>query len=154
MKTIFQKKLQFGDIWPQNHQKIAQIEIFGHFLDFALSVFLDRWTRCLVVFLQFTGSVNVFLFQNLNSTHNSFQKCVSEILANYFWYTCFFFKFKLQRKIISRTVFQKYIYPGVPPPFKRWSFSFYRFLPDFLNALLIFELQLKKKNKKLKKFHH
>ena len=37
--------------------KIAQIEVFGHFLDFALLVFLDfahndRWAWCLVVFLQ------------------------------------------------------------------------------------------------------
>ena len=35
-------------IWPRNRQKIAQIEVFGHFLDFALLVFLDfvyndRW---------------------------------------------------------------------------------------------------------------
>ena len=42
MKPIFQKNLQFGDIWPRNHQKkIAQTEIFGHFLDFASLVFLD-----------------------------------------------------------------------------------------------------------------
>ena len=49
MKTIFQKNLQFGDIWPRNRQKIAQIEVFGHFLNFASLVFLlfahsDRWT--------------------------------------------------------------------------------------------------------------
>ena len=49
MKTIFQKNFQFGDIWPRNRQKIAQIEVFGHFLDFASLVFLDfahndRWT--------------------------------------------------------------------------------------------------------------
>ena len=48
MKTNFQKKLQFGDIWPRNRQKIAQIEVFGHFLNFASLVFLDfahndRW---------------------------------------------------------------------------------------------------------------
>ena len=48
MKPIFQKNLQFRDIWPQNRQKIAQIEIFGHFLDFASLVFFDfahndRW---------------------------------------------------------------------------------------------------------------
>ena len=38
----------FPDIWPRNRQKIAQIEVFGHFLDFASLVFLDfaqndRW---------------------------------------------------------------------------------------------------------------
>ena len=48
MKLIFQKNLQFGDIWPRNRQKIAQIEVFGHFLKFASLVFLDfahndRW---------------------------------------------------------------------------------------------------------------
>ena len=31
----------FPDIWPRNRQKIAQIEVFGHFLDFASLVFLD-----------------------------------------------------------------------------------------------------------------
>ena len=41
MKTIFQKNLQFGDIWPQNCEKIAQIEVFGHYLDLTLLVFLD-----------------------------------------------------------------------------------------------------------------
>ena len=41
MKPIFQKILQFGDTWPRNRQKIAQIEVFGDFLDFALLVFLD-----------------------------------------------------------------------------------------------------------------
>ena len=48
MKAIFQKNLQFGDISPRNRQKIAQIEVFGHFLDFASLVFFDfahnnRW---------------------------------------------------------------------------------------------------------------
>ena len=31
----------FPDICPRNRQKIAQIEVFGHFLDFASLVFLD-----------------------------------------------------------------------------------------------------------------
>ena len=35
MKPIFQESLQFGDNCPRNRQKIAQIEVFGHFLDFA-----------------------------------------------------------------------------------------------------------------------
>ena len=48
MKLIVQKNLQFRDYWPRNRQKIAQIEGFGHFLDFASLVFLDfahsdRW---------------------------------------------------------------------------------------------------------------
>ena len=69
MKSIFQKNLQFRDIWPGNRQKIAQTDVFGHFLDFASLVFLDfayndrsGWVWCLVVFLQFAGLVNVFLF--------------------------------------------------------------------------------------------
>ena len=41
MKLIFQKNLLFGDISPRNHQKIAQIEVFVHFLEFALLVFID-----------------------------------------------------------------------------------------------------------------
>ena len=68
MKNIFQKNLQFRRIWPRNRQKIVQIEVFGHFLDFASLVFLDfahndRWALCLVVFLQFAGPVNVFLLR-------------------------------------------------------------------------------------------
>ena len=67
MKPIFQKNLQFWDIWPRNRQKIAQIEVFGHFLDLTSLVFLDfshndSWAWCLAVFLQFAGPVNVFLF--------------------------------------------------------------------------------------------
>ena len=63
----FKKILQFGPIWPRNRQIIAQIEVFGHFLDFTSLVFLDfahndRWAWCLVVFLQFAGPVSVFLF--------------------------------------------------------------------------------------------
>ena len=66
MKPIFQKNVQFGDIWLWNRQKIAQIVVFGHFLDFASLVFLDfahndRWAWYLVVFLQFAGPVNAFL---------------------------------------------------------------------------------------------
>ena len=41
MKPAFQKKLQFGDIWPRSCPKIAQIEVFGHFIDFALIFSLD-----------------------------------------------------------------------------------------------------------------
>ena len=67
MKPIFQKNLQFGDIWPRNRQEVAQIEVFGHFLNFASLVFLDfahngRWAWCVVVFLKFVGPVSVFLF--------------------------------------------------------------------------------------------
>ena len=48
MKPIFLKNLQFADIWPRYRQKIAQIKIFGYFLDFASLIFLDfahndRW---------------------------------------------------------------------------------------------------------------
>ena len=65
-ETYFQKNLQFGDIWPRNRQKIAQIEVFGNFLNFALLVFLafaqnDKRTWCLVVFLQFIALANIFL---------------------------------------------------------------------------------------------
>ena len=48
MKPIFLKDLRFGDIRPRNRQKIAQVEVFGLFLDFASLVFFDfahndRW---------------------------------------------------------------------------------------------------------------
>ena len=71
MKHNFQKTFQFWNSWPRNRQKIAQIEVFGHFLDFASLVFFDfpdndRWTWCLVVFLQFAGPVNLFLLRTLD----------------------------------------------------------------------------------------
>ena len=77
MKPIFQKNLQFGDIWPRNRQKIAQIEVFGHFLDFASLVFLDfahndRWAWCLVVLLQFADPVNVLFFDDFEDTMHKF----------------------------------------------------------------------------------
>ena len=73
MKPIFQKNLQFGDIWPRNRQKIAQIEVFGHFLDFASLVFLDfarndRWAWCLVSFLQFADPVSQCILVHLLRT--------------------------------------------------------------------------------------
>ena len=62
MKPIFQKNLQFRDIWPRNRQKIAQIEVFRHFLDFASLVFLDFAHND---GLQFASPVSVFLFEIL-----------------------------------------------------------------------------------------
>ena len=61
-KNYFSEKFAIWDIWPRNRHKIAQIEVFGHFLDFASLVFLDfarndRWAWCLVVFLQFACPV-------------------------------------------------------------------------------------------------
>ena len=69
MKLFFRVFLRLRDIWPWDCTKSAQTEVFGHFLDFALLVFFDfahndRWTWCLVVFLQFAGTVNVFLFSS------------------------------------------------------------------------------------------
>ena len=74
LSKVYEKVL-YGDIWTRNRQKIAQIEVFGHFLDFASLVFLDfghndRWAWCLVVFLQFSGPVNVFLFDNKYNVMN------------------------------------------------------------------------------------
>ena len=92
MKLFFQKNVQFGDIWPRNCQKIAQIEVVGHFLDFASFVFLnfahnDRWTWCLVVFLQFTGPVNVFLLlvqKFVLSSITLFKRTCQEIILRLF----------------------------------------------------------------------
>ena len=94
MKSIFQKNLQFGDIRPRNRQKIAQSEVFDHFLDFASLVFLDfahndRWAWCLVVFLQFAAPVNVFLFFNAALRIMAFLNVFVTrfaISSNYFWF--------------------------------------------------------------------
>ena len=56
MKLSFQKKIAIKFEF-EIVKKIAQIEVFGHFLNFD-----DRWALYLVVFLQFAGPVNVFLF--------------------------------------------------------------------------------------------
>ena len=66
-ETCFSEKITTSRYLASNCQKMAQIEVFGHFLGFVLLVFHDfahndRWTWCLVVFLQFSGPVNVFLF--------------------------------------------------------------------------------------------
>ena len=88
MKPIFQKSLQSGHIWPRNRQKKnAQIEVFGHFIDFASLAFLDfarndRWAWCLVVFLQFTGPVNVFLFKMQITVQEAFSITVSFFQLN------------------------------------------------------------------------
>ena len=62
-ETYFSEKFA---IWNFAIRKIAQIEVFDHLLNFASLVFLDfshdRWAWCLVVFLQFVGPVNLFLF--------------------------------------------------------------------------------------------
>ena len=66
-ETYFSEKFA---IWryltSKSSKKIAQIEVFGHFLDFPLLVFLDFADNdrraSLVVFLQFAGPVNVLLF--------------------------------------------------------------------------------------------
>ena len=71
-ETYFLEKLA---IWryltSKSSKKLAQIEVFDHFLDLASLVFLDfahndRWA-CLVVFLQFAAPVNVFLLVSIKS---------------------------------------------------------------------------------------
>ena len=69
MKPIFQKNLQFGDIWRWNRQKIAQIEVFGHFLDFALLVFF-----ALLLYIMIMSSC--FL------TIRRFSQCILVLFAN------------------------------------------------------------------------
>ena len=98
---FFRKKMQFGDIWPRNCQKIAQIEVFGHFLNFTVFVFLDfphngRCTWCLVVFLQFAGPVNVFLlFYVINKRHCFYKSLLlpwdsfQPPCCYFFWNKCF-----------------------------------------------------------------
>ena len=67
MKTNFQKKLQFRDIWPRNREKNCPNWGFWPFFDFASLAFFDfahndKWAWCLVVFLQFADPVNIFVF--------------------------------------------------------------------------------------------
>ena len=40
-ETYFHKNFQFGHFWPRNCQKIAQIAVYGYFMDFVSLVFLD-----------------------------------------------------------------------------------------------------------------
>ena len=67
-ETYFSKRICNLEIFDlEIVKKTAQIEVFGHFLDFASLVFLDfadnnRWAWFQVVFLQFVGPVNLFLF--------------------------------------------------------------------------------------------
>ena len=71
LSMTFNLVLSMTAIWryliSKSSKKVAQIEVLGHFLDFESLVFLDfphndKWAWYLVVFLQFTGPVNVFLF--------------------------------------------------------------------------------------------
>ena len=75
MKPIFQKNLQFSEKLEifdlEIVKKFAQMDVFGHFLDFASLIFLDfahndRWAWWLVVFLQFAGPVNVFWLMKIS----------------------------------------------------------------------------------------
>ena len=63
-ETYFSEKFA---IWRYLTSKSSKIRVFGHFFDFASLVVLDfvhndMWAWCLVVFLQFAGPVNIFLF--------------------------------------------------------------------------------------------
>ena len=63
---FFRKSWNFEILGLEIVKKIAKIKVLGHFLDFALLVFLyfvrnNRWEWCLVVFLQFAGPVNALL---------------------------------------------------------------------------------------------
>ena len=65
-ETYFSEKCSIWRYLTSQSSKIVQIEVFGHFLNFASLVFLDfahndRRAWCLVVFLQFASPFNVFL---------------------------------------------------------------------------------------------
>ena len=66
-ETCFPEKLSIWRCLTSKSSKNSPNEVFGHFLEFALLVFLDfahnrKWVWCVVVFLQFPGPVHVFLF--------------------------------------------------------------------------------------------
>ena len=65
-ENYFSEKFEIWRYLTSKSSKIAQIEVFRHFLDFPSLGFFDfahydRWARCLVVFLPFAGPINVFL---------------------------------------------------------------------------------------------
>ena len=67
-------------------KKLPKLRFFGHFLDSASLVFLDvahnvRWAWGLVVFLQFAGRVNVFLFkfETLENVFNSYRRILETV---------------------------------------------------------------------------
>ena len=111
---IFQKNLQFGDIWSRNCQK--NCPNWGFWLFFWLCIPSFPW--CLVVFLEFTGSVNVFLlfqkmiyyfpisFRSYNGiiqffTHlnNIFIFCSWNILLTFIYFDNYLFKVRLSLTI-------------------------------------------------------
>ena len=74
--NFFSEKFAIWSIWSRNRQKITQIVVFGHFLDFASLVFFgfahnDRWAWCLVVFLHNSPVQSIFFFVSL-----FFHQCV------------------------------------------------------------------------------
>ena len=75
--------------------KNTQIDAFGHFLNFAWLVFLDfahngRWAWCLVVFLQFAGTVNVFLLLKKHEAFQTERNSFSWNTGLYIQKSCFF----------------------------------------------------------------
>ena len=85
-ETYFSEKFAIWRYLTAKSSKIALIEVFGHFLDFASLVFPDfahndRWAWCLVVFLQIAGPVNVFLFLQDNQEHIPNFTCMFSILS-------------------------------------------------------------------------
>ena len=71
MKPIFQIYLQFRDIWPRFAKKLPKLRFLAivltlhHWFSLILHIMIDRWAWFLVVFVQFAGPVNVFLFSVL-----------------------------------------------------------------------------------------
>ena len=68
-ETCFSEKFAISRyLASKSSKKIAQTEVFGHFLNFTFLVSLDfahndRWAWCLIVFLQFACPGNVFLLK-------------------------------------------------------------------------------------------
>ena len=66
-ETFFSERFVIWRYLTSKSSKNSQIEVFGNFLDVESLVFFnfalnDRWAWCLVVFVQFAGTVNVFFF--------------------------------------------------------------------------------------------
>ena len=89
-ETYFSEKNSNLEILDLEIVKITQIEVFGHFLDFASLVFLDfahndRCAWCLVVFLQFAGPINVFLLKKcyLGENEVKLEKRIRKLKSNF-----------------------------------------------------------------------
>ena len=113
-ETYFSEK--FAIFWPWNCQKIAQIEFFGHFFDFALLVFLDfphndRWTGCFLTIRRPSQCILSFLQWKLQLFNfSAWYKSSSNIILPYVQtWKLSFMGFKMYISFFTVQLFEKKI---------------------------------------------